>query len=93
MFHVKKDPDAHVEYMHDVTTKENYQNVCICTDMCVCDKFLIKDGYLYQGITSVGKAVVHLSRIWIKCLVDNASFKERSFGSVEKNLFTYCDLS
>ena len=29
------DPDAHVEEMHDVTTKENYQNVCICTDISV----------------------------------------------------------
>ena len=38
-----KDPDAHVEEKHDVTTKENYQNVCICTDITVCDKFINED--------------------------------------------------
>ena len=75
----KKDPDAHVEEKHDVTTNENYQNICICTDMYVSDKCLNKDGYLYQGIKSVGKAVMHLSRIWVTCLVDNASFEERPF--------------
>ena len=31
----------------DVSTKENEQSVCICTDNKVCDKCLNKYGYLY----------------------------------------------
>ena len=42
----KKDPDAHMEEMHDVTINENYQNVCIFTDITVCDKCVNEDGYL-----------------------------------------------
>ena len=71
----KKDPAAHVEEMHDVATKENYQKFCIYTNISACEKFINKDGYLYQDIQSVGKALLHLSRIWVECLVDNASFK------------------
>ena len=40
-FYVKKDPDSHVEEMHDIAKKENYQNFCICIDITVCE-----DGYL-----------------------------------------------
>ena len=42
----KRDPGTHVEGMHDVTTQENYQNFCICTDITVPDKCLYRDGYL-----------------------------------------------
>ena len=76
--------------MHDVTRKKNYQNVCICRD-----NYLNEDGYLYQDLKSVGKEIkktprvsykltlFHLSWIWVECLVDNTSFEERPFGSVD----------
>ena len=41
--------------IHFVTSKENYQNVCICTDITVCDKWPYEDGYLYQDLKSGGK--------------------------------------
>ena len=63
----KKDPDAHMEEMHDDTTKENYQNFCICTDKC--DKCPNKDGYLYQGIKYVGKEKEkHKGLVTINCI-------------------------
>ena len=43
-FKYKKEFDAHVEDMHYGATKENYQNICICTDNTVCDKCLNEDG-------------------------------------------------
>ena len=51
----KKDPHVHVEEMRDVTTKENYKNVCICRDITVSNKCLNENGYLYQDLKSVGK--------------------------------------
>ena len=54
-FFLRKDPDAHMKELHYVTTKENYQNVYICTDITVRDKCLIEDGYIYQNLQSVGE--------------------------------------
>ena len=89
MFQVKKDLDAQLEDIHDVTTKENYQNVCIYTDISVWDKCFNKDGYLYQRMKSVGFPPRHkISRIWVECLLDNASFEERLLDRLTKNLFT-----
>ena len=60
----KKDTDAEVKEMHDITTMKNYLNVFICTDITVYDKCFNQDGYFYQDLKSVANA----------CPVDDAQY-------------------
>ena len=82
--------------MYDVSFKKNTKMFVFAkTLMSVTNTFLKMDMYPYQDLKSGGKikektqrvswklTVFHISWVSVECLVDNARFEERPFGSVE----------